>query len=331
MRQKAFFILLFILILVPFAHVHALQATSTKNDIIVNSTPSNPQAFQQVTLSVLSYTIDLHASNIEWSVDSKIQANGIGLDRFTITTKGTGAPTQVTAIITPLGSLPIVKNITITPMSVDILWEAPESAVPPFYRGKAMPTSESGIKFVAIPQVKSAAGTFLPAGSFIYNWSDEFTPTQINSGYAKDSYETSMTYVSAARNVQVDIVTPDGSIGTKSNVEVTPVTPKILWYASSPLYGPLYDNALSGTYSVEGNDTSIIAEPYFFTPRNTAAKVLNYEWTLNGSALDTPHIPNTLFLHRDSESTGIATLRLSITNIATLFQEATTSLTLSLQ
>ena len=114
-------------------------------------------------------------------------------------------------------------------------------------------------------------------------------------------------------------------------ITLSPVDPKIVWYASSPLYGPLYGAALDGSYPVVGNDTSLIAEPYFFSPATPLSKELSYAWTLNGDTISTPSIPNMLALHRSTSDTGTATLSVEVTSLNKLFQDSTANLTLSLQ
>lgn len=322
----------FIIVVALFSGAQmALAQIPGVSDVTVVVSPLNPGPLQDVTITVKSYAFNIQAADVEWSVDGKAAGGGVGSDSYTIMTKDVGTPTNVTVTVTAIGNAPAIKNITITPMSVDLLWQATDSIVPPLYRGKAMPTSESAVKFVAIPQVKSQGGVLLGSQNFLYGWSENYTGKQNDSGYGKDSYTTTMDYLNPTKHIDVDAGTRDGAIDTSAHIDLTPILPKLAWYASSPLYGPEFDHMLSGTYVVAGSDTSIIAEPYFFSPANPADPTLAYVWTLNGQPLTTPPIPNSLFLHRGTSATGIAELDLSVTNLARLFQESTGRLTLSLQ
>ena len=310
-------------------NVHAQIPTA--GDISISVSPTNPGPLEDVTISIQSYSVNIPAADIEWSVDGKSEVGGIGQSNHTITTKNIGSPTTVRVTITGVGSVPVTRSIVITPMAVDILWQAIDSVVPPLYRGKALPTSESQVKFVAIPQIKSQNGTLLSSQNFLYSWSEKYTVQQSRSGYGKDSFTTNMDYLNPIKHIGIDVSVRDGSIATKSSLDLSPVQPKILWYASSPLYGPQFDRALGDSYIVSGSETSIVAEPYFFSPADPSDKAISYVWSLNGQPLSTPAIPNALFLHRESKATGKATLDLSVTNLARLFQEGKAHLNLSLQ
>jgi hypothetical protein len=326
MIRKAFVILTSLLFVLP-----AISFAQVNDQISVTTDPTNPGANQSVTVTLTSYSLDLQSSEIDWSLDGRKIKGGIGNDSFVFTTKSVGSPSTISVTVIPNGVPQITKTITINPMAVDILWQATDSIVPPFYKGKAMPTAESQVKFVAIPQVQTTSGSLLSSSSLIYNWKENYTSDQSNSGYGKDFFITAMDYLNPKKSVGVSISTRDGGTATDGTMEISPVAPEVLWYAASPLYGPLFSTALNETYTVTGNETSLIAMPFFFSPADPTSKVLSYAWQINGTAVDTPTIPNSLFLHRDSNSTGSATIDLSISNTTKLFQEVTTHLNLLLQ
>jgi hypothetical protein len=307
-------------------------AQTTDSEVSVSVTPENPGPNQSVTISLQSFTIDLDTAEIEWSIDGKGLVRGIGYKRYTFTTKSLGAETRVTATITPTGQFPRTKTVIITPMSVDILWQATDSTVPPFYRGKALATSESTVKFVAIPQVQSVNGALIGTNQFLYTWRENFTSDQNRSGYGKNAISYSMDYLNPTKHVTVAISSLDGATSTAAEIDLTPDTQKLVWYESSPKYGPLYATALTGEHTVSGSDISLLVEPYFFSPGDRTSQEITYEWRLNGEPITPPRgAPNTLFLHRDTDSTGDASLALSVSNTSTLFQEARAQLLLHLQ
>ena len=195
-----------------------------------------------------------------------------------------------------------------------------------------MPTSESAtVRFVAIPQVLSSSGSLVAPGDFVYDWQENYTEDDAKDGYGKNGFDAIMDYLNPTKHVSVDVSGRDGSVIASNETDLSPSQPDVIWYASSPLYGPLYDQALSDTYTVVGSDTSIMAEPYFFSPGDTASPSLQYSWTLNGSPIDTPNVPNSLFLHRNSSDTGSATLSVEIRNSTKILQDLTANLNLSLE
>ena len=329
MFRRTLLIILVVVIIFPYAKGVSAQVAPS-NDITINLTPENPGPNQSITLSVQSYSFDLTGANIEWSVDGNRISGGIGKVSFTLMTKSVGTSTSVTVVITPLNGIQTTKHVVITPMSVDLLWEATDSIIPPFYRGKAMTTSESQVKIVALPQIKSSSGTFLPPSNFTYNWSEQYNGDENNSGYGKNSFLVAMDYLNPTNHVDVSVATIDGLVATKAAIDVNPSTPQLLWYTVNPLYGPVFDTVLSTTVPIKEAQTSVLAEPYFFSP-DSSANPTTYEWMLNEQTIETPKTPNVLTLVRSDSSTGTATVDLTIRNATKLFQDVTGHLTLLLQ
>lgn len=299
--------------------------------VAVNLSPSNPGPNQSVTLALTSYSFSLQTAEIDWSIDGGKIVGGIGYSKYTITTKAIGRSTRVDITVTPIGSIPITQTVTIVPASVDLLWEATDSTVPPFYKGKALATAESAVKFVAIPQVVSGDGSLVPSSDFLYEWRDEYNPDDAHSGFGKNSFTTSMDYLNPTRNIGVDVSGRDGVIAATNDIALDPSDPMLALYAVSPLYGALYDHQLGADYTVTDTDTSIMAMPYYFSPGNPTSSQLAYTWSLNGNTVETPGIPNMLYLHRGDASTGDASVNLSLVNSTKLLQELTADLTLHLQ
>jgi len=322
--------LIFIVFLCAIAFSCSFVAhAQTANDVFLNVVPEHPAPNQSVDISVQSYSFDIQTAFISWSIDGNTVASGIGLDSYTLTAKGPGEKTSVDVTITPVGYIPIVKSFTISPISVDMLWEATDSTVPPFYRGKALATSESQVKVVAIPQVISS-GVMLPSSDFSYTWKEDYDVNQAESGYGKDFYTSAMDYLNPTKNIGVSISTRDGSSTSDSNIDLSSSDPKLVIYPSSPLLGTLLDQAVGNSYAVKGADLSVVVEPYFFSPGNPISPILQYSWQVNGNAI-TPATPNLLFLSRDTSQKGNTELSLSVSNLSKLFQEASTDITLSLQ
>ncbi len=308
------------------AHAFAQMAS----DVSVSLSPENPGPNQAVNITLTSYSVNIQSSVIEWTIDNNGSVGGVGATQFGIKTKALGVPTNIHILIIPPDSGEITKDITVVPMSVDLLWEATDSAVPPLYRGKAMPTSESTIKFVAIPLVLSTSGAVTPSNNLVYDWGQEYNADQSASGYGKDSYTVSMDYLNPTKHVEVQATTRDGGRTASSDIDVTPVDPKLVWYASSPLYGPIFDMALSGFYNVSTTDTSVFAMPYFFSPGSPSSNNLTYTWSINGNPVSTPAIPNSIYLQKNPDSSGTANIDLSVISMKKLFQEATSHLDLYL-
>ena len=112
--------------------------------------PSNPAPYEETSITLKSYADNLDSVLISWSVNGKTTASGIGKKSFSITAPAAGAETNVVATIS-LPDAPIETKITIKHSVMILLWQATDSYVPPFYRGKELPTAESEVKVVAMP------------------------------------------------------------------------------------------------------------------------------------------------------------------------------------
>lgn len=329
---KLFSVLIIFFAVVSFARAQTDSTpTGNLNDLSVTASPEIPGADQQVTLTLKTYLLNLASADIDWSIDGKSVQHGIGISTFTFTTKDVGQPTTIDVSVLPVGGYVIKKELIITPSSVDILWEATDSATPPFYRGKALPTTEATIKYVAIPNMKSQSGMLLDPKDMVYDWTNNYTPVQNASGYGKDSYTFKMPFTDQGETVGVVAQLRDGGLSAQGQVDTSIYDPLIVWYVSSPLYGPQFDQAINSGYTVSSNDVSIFAEPFFASPKDILSTNLSYTWTLNNETLDAQTTPNVLFLHRNDSNKGDAVVGLTIDNSEKYLQELTSSLTLHLQ
>lgn len=331
MKSKLSFFLTATLAVFLFASQAFAQIPGGGSNVSVDVFPAHPGPFDSVTVTLTSFSVNLKSADITWTLDKKLVLGGIGKTKFSFTAKNIGTTSTLSINIVPSSGPSVTKTISITPMGLDLLWQATDSVVPPMYRGKAMPSSEATIKFVAIPNIKSPSGSLFSRGSLIYSWKNNFDDTSVDSGFGKDSYAVLSSYLNRSEHVDVSAQNLVGNMTADASATIVTGKPKILWYADSPLYGPLFNQSLGNDYSVNGSEVTVFAEPYFFSPSNPASKNLSYAWVLNGASLDTPSTPNVLFLHRDNNSAGTANVSVSVSSIGKLFQEATSSLTLHLQ
>ena len=329
---KFFSVIVLFFAVATFAHAQT-QSTpvGSLNDLSVGVSPEIPQANQVVTLTLKTYLVNLSSADINWSIDGKSAQHGIGIDSFTFTTKDVGMPTKIDVSVLPVNGYVIKKSLTITPSSIDILWEATDSAVPPFYKGKALPTTEATIKYVAIPNMKTNNGMYVSPKDIIYNWSNNYQLDSKSSGYGKDSYTFKMPFTDQGEIIDVTGQMRGGGLTAQNEIKTSLFDPQIIWYLSSPLYGPQFDKAINTGYTVTSNDVSIFAEPFFASPKNILASNLSYTWELNNQTLDAQTVPNVLILHRNDTNKGDAVVNLTIENSEKYLQELTSLLTLHLQ
>ena len=111
----------------------------------------------------------------------------------------------------------------------------------------------------------------------------------------------------------------------KKIINIPMVSPEIVFYEKNPLRGINYEKALTSDFSMQGKESTIVAEPYFFSPANPISEELRYEWSLNNESILPPLIKNNLVV-RVAEAGGQAKLSLSIESLPRLFQSADKSI-----
>ncbi len=292
--------------------------------------PENPAPKQTVTVTARSYSLDLTSADIRWTLDGKKVLSGVGETSYAFIVKDSGVASSISVTATPAQGAASSASTKIVPTATDILWQAVDATTPPLYRGKALPTTETKLRFVSITDIKKN-GSHVAAGNLMYTWQHNGTLMKNASGYGKSAFTVQGSYLNASNTAAVTIETRDTSVKTASTAKVSSVKPFVLWYPADQISGPRFEKTISDGYSLGKGDITLVAMPYFFSPINPTSSKLLYTWTINGKKIETPSVPNTLFLRRESDDTGTAEISLSLANVATLFQETSTKLSLQLQ
>ncbi len=298
-----------------------------ESDITLKVSPENPGAFQTVTFSVSSFLFNANSQNISWSVDGKTVRSGIGATSFSVETKAIGSTTTVTMVLDIDGES-IRKTVTLRPAEIDLLWESANGYVPPFYRGRALPTKESSVRVVAIPSVK--VGTVpLKSSDFTYSWKRAGGIVNAASGYSKNSFVFQKDFLNPAEALSVTITGVGNTYTATKDISIPSFDPQILLYERHPLLGIQYEKELGPSLTLPVGEKTIIAEPYFMSAIGPTSSYLNYVWKINGAAISTPSKKNQLTL-RGSGQEGASRVSLDVENITKLFEEASRFLSITL-
>lgn len=298
------------------------------SDVSLSTKPEIPGANENVTLSLVSYAIDLNQAEITWKINGLVVFKQIGAKSFSTVTGDFGSRITISATVVYNGDT-VTKTLVLEPSDIDLIWEALDSYVPPFYRGKAMPSSEAVIKVVAIPQIKGGTTT-LSGNNQTFSWERNYMAQPTFSGFNKNVF----TFKSSYLNKKETITLTATEVGTASIAKKTLVlqtgNPKILWYEYQPLLGVVYEKALSSGFVLPATESTLVAEPYFFTPKNAVSNDIRYTWSINGSQITTPEIKNYLTVQKPTGVNGVATISLLVESIPRLFQNANSLLQVTL-
>lgn len=302
----------------------------TETDVVVSLSPKIPGPNEQVTITLQSYAVDLNKANISWTVNGKLTPSSeVGGKSIKVTTGNIGSTLSVVATVQGNGFEQITKNILIRPAEIDLIWEVKDSYVPPFYKGKALPSSESTIKIVAMPNIKTPSGAKLKSNDFVFNWKRNFDSVQSSSGYGKDSFEFKHSYFNKVENISLIISGVTLPTGADAQLSLTPGSPKILFYEQSPLYGTQYQKELGQLFTMNTDETSLVAEPYFFSPKNVVYSDVQFKWNVNGASISNQS-PKNVLLVRKGGTGGSSKITITAESVTRLFQSATKTLFVNL-
>lgn len=164
--------------------------------------------------------------------------------------------------------------------------EVIDSYTPPFYEGKALPSKESTVKIIANVEVRTPAGTF-DKSKLYYNWSvnDELSHTFSKTGGNVIYVPLSEFGVADSINLQVYSDNTQKTLLAEKTVKITPrnTLPVLYRLNENPII--TYANAINKKYQEykvnKGENFNILAEPFYFSVKSPADKVIGYTWSLN--------------------------------------------------
>ena len=282
---------------------------ASSSDVSVDILPANPSPGENTTINLSSYAVDLNSVMITWLVDGKKILSGIGKKSFSINAPEAGGETTITVHLM-LTDGDVDKKIVLRPNVMVLLWQADDSYTPPFYRGKALPTANSAIKIVAMPEIN---GT--DPKNMVYAWKKDYTNNVDGSGYGKNYFSYTSDYLDDTNTVSVVASTTDQRYSSEKSLDVLNTTqPKIIFYKRDAKLGTMWENALTDNHKIIGEEV-IEASPYFVSPKNIDNPGLSLSWFLNDEQVPTNvFLKNILPVKVQIGVTGGSLIKLKIDN-----------------
>ncbi|MFA4975590.1 MAG: hypothetical protein WC839_02295 [Candidatus Paceibacterota bacterium] len=291
-------------------------------DIVLTITPEYPSPNQDVNATLNSYSVDLNKANITWLINNEEKTNGIGKKSFSFKITNSNSSTILSAIINTVDGQNISKSITISSTDIDMLWEAYDTYVPPFYKGKALAPSQGYFKIVAMPSIMGQTEK-TNMRNLSYTWKKDSSVQTGSSGWGKNYLIFRNSYLDRENTAEVIVSDILGKTNTYGKVTLNTTNPKILFYKNNPSLGVGWETALTDGFTINSNGETIIAEPYFFSPKDINYSGLTFDWFLNGTKTETPNPKNILSIKPDTGQSGEAIIKIIINNTETLFQSMT--------
>lgn len=301
----------------------AIRSASIQGSVVGKVSPEMPGQNELVTVTLTSTLTNLDSASISWTIDGKLAQSGKGKKVFSFTTGAYGTRTTVTASVTTTEGVFTIKTWSFRPMLVDLAWEA-DTYTPPFYRGKALPSTRAGLRVVATIQ-----GSSVNPSSLIYRWKKDQKVLSDISGYGKSSAFIPQAFErGGATSIEVEVTSVDGTFTAKKGILVSAVEPQARLYEERPLEGIIYQRSLGATADAHSNEFTVRVEPYFVPLADWNAKKVLYQWNLNGRTLPDKNVvgaevfgeygPNRMTLVNASQKTKTVSLEFGMQNIATM-------------
>ncbi len=320
---------LLIVPVVSLAQVSGQFSYVVADDIDLTLNPEIPGAFTNTTLSLNSYVTNMDRAYITWDVDGKRILAGYGKKQFSVKTGEVGSSMSIAIKVITSGGEVINKSVKISPSEAELLWEGADSYTPPFYKGRALPSPEGIVRVVAMPQIYGG-DTLLDANDYIFKWKKEDKVMQEGSGYGKNAFLYRNSYLNP-NGEKIEVTSQNNKTGAigKNKVTIPVFVPKILFYEKNGLEGIRFQETLKDGFKIKSNDVTIVALPYFTSPKNPVDRDLSYEWKINNLIIPTPAEKNTLTIRKGQQS-GVSTIGVAIKSFSKLFLEANASLSVDL-
>lgn len=290
-RLYSFFILLAALggLFLVFGGSAAAQTFDNSietRDIKIVLDPPTPGTNETVTVSVESLIVNVNRMRITWFVDGVVVGSGVGETEITITTKGQGELSRVEAYVQVDGETNLRKWIQIAPADLDMLWQA-DTHTPPFYRGKALPTPESFITIIGLPNLRNE-GAETQENSVIFNWSQNGKNLPEDSGYGANPLVIRNDFLSSEERIELTAIHTDGVSRSNQTVTIAIEQPIINIYEESSYLR----NANRIESRASGQEFTFIAEPFFYSVSRDLKKILRFTWFTNGQVVDSALLNN---------------------------------------
>jgi hypothetical protein len=303
-------------------------STNTDTAINVSLSPKYPGPQENTTVTVSSFQINLNSTVVSWYLNGEMKLSGIGKKNFTFTTELPGKVSVIKINVDSSEFGKITKEVRITPTDLDLLWEA-DTYTPPFYKGKALPASQSLVRVIPFPSFSGKDG-YYNAKDLIYKWKKGYFSNPDDSGYGKNTFLYKTGYTFNNDEVQAIISTVNTGITVDKKISIYVSDPKIVFYENKPLGGIRYENAIPDPFTFTSNELVVHAVPYFFSLAGLNNNSASFAWKLDGKKLEiNPDNKTEYTFGKPEKGNGKFQLNLEINNTGYELQSSSKNLSLT--
>lgn len=303
-----------------------LTAHAQSNELTLQVSPEFPRPNTDVTVRAASGDTDVDVATFTWYVNGKVFQKGKGVTSITTRMGKAGASTRVSVEVAGSNGKNFSKSITLRTSDVVLLWES-DGYTPPFYKGKALSTYGSSFTVTAIPEFYTTAGLRINPKTLVYTWTVNGNIDPDQSGYGKDVYKgRQQSYVRGEDEISVIVSTQTDDINSGRKISIDPIAPEVVLYENSPLYGILYENALTDKFFLKSEELTLHASPFDLS--SITNNSLTIDWTMNGANVPNFKDKREIVLRTDGSSTGQTTIEFNAQHNKNMMQGGQASITI---
>jgi hypothetical protein len=241
-------------------------------EISVALEPAFAQPHTQVIARLNDYAAEVDGATIDWQINGVARNELRNQRSVTFMSGEAGSETRLVVRLTLPGGAVRTASAAVVPRYLDIIVE-PQSYVPPFYRGRPLPSAGSTVNLTALID----GGAVSPAGlSYLWRVNNE----TLLGGATRGRNKVSFTMPLGGAIVSLEVRrASDGAILGRRVFELMSSEPVIVFYEVSPLYG-LLELALQN-FPLIGQSATVRAVPYYLDIETYNNPGLA-EWRING-------------------------------------------------
>lgn len=301
------------------------RARSSEGVILVSVSPESPGPDSPVALTAASSFIDLSRSDITWVADGRVIARGLGATAAQVRTGALGSTVNVSVTASSPSGESASGLARIRATQLDLLWEA-DSYVPPFFRGRPLPSSGSRIRVQALLR-----GTSESPQNLRYIWKKNGAIVPGASGQGRSSAVFPAPIVRGVDTIAVEVLTRSGAFEASGQIAVRSQDPELALYEVHPVFGLEVRRGLASGATVSSEEASFAAVPYFAPVASRMESGLRYSWSVNGRRVPAAESGNSEITINAENSSGLADISLLLTHASNLLLSSRGEWTISLR
>ena len=286
--------------------------------------PSIPKPGEQVNLSINIFSTNLDKANISWYVDGALETQGQGIKSINVTAPRAGSVKRIEVVIGKEEGGTLRENFVIAPAEVDILYES-YTYTPPFYKGKSLFTNQSIVRFVADPLFITQSGTRLDPDNLIYEWKINNQPIKDSSGVGRRIFNYLGSLIQRDSRISVDVSAKNSDLKARREIQLRQYSPVVQIYEKNPIFGLMFEQAITGKFELLRNEIEFKAIPYYFSAISSNDADLSYKWLMNGNNIGVSRLKNSMVFRNNNDQSGTANIDLEVTHLENILQAARTS------